>query len=143
MSDDDPYVERVIRTPGTTVTLKGPLSQVDSVYRTCTQALLATGKYTIPKPGADPWQQYDPPAEDNVDHLRRRVLYLEGLLRDSEDHEAMRALRQQNAQLVIQENQWKQAFVDINDACVSARTSLSDDPEPNLYTAVALSFLSL
>lgn len=143
MSDDDPYVERIIRTPGATVTLKGPLSQVDAMYRTCTQALLATGKYTIPKPGDDPWQHHSPPPDDNIDHLRRRVTHLETLLRQSEAHNAVQNLKSRNRELELRAAEWAQAFVDLNTACQSARVSLNDDPEPNLYTAVALEFLSI
>lgn len=143
MSDDDPHVERTIRTPHTVISFKGQLSQVDEIYRTCNTALLATGRYTIPKPGDNPWQGYDPPPEENVDHLRRRVAHLEALLRQSEAHNAVVDLRHENHVLTLQRGEWMQAFVDLNDACRSALTSLRDDPNPTLYTHVAIQYLEI
>lgn len=142
MSDDDPTVERTIRTPNAVISFKGQLSQVDNLYRTCTQAMLATGKYTIPKPGDNPWQGYDMPPEDNVDHLRRRVAQLEALLKQSESHQEMVDLRHANHVLGLEAQEFRQAFVDLNDACQSALTALRDDPEPDLYSAVAIEYLA-
>lgn len=143
MSDDDPFVERSIRTPNATITFKGTLSQVDDLYRTTNKALLASGKYTIPKPDSNPWQQYTPPSDDNPDHLRRRITHLENLLRQSESHNAVQDLRHDNHVLTLERDEWRTAFTDLNTAVVSARTSLADDPEPNLYNAVALTYLSI
>jgi hypothetical protein len=143
MSDDDPHVERTIRTPHAVISFKGTLSQVDEIYRTCNTALLATGRYTIPKPGDNPWQEYTPPPEENLDHLRRRVAHLESLLKQSEAHNAMQDLRHANRILELERNEWRQAFTDQAEIMKSALTSLRDDPIPTLYTHVAISYLAL
>lgn len=141
MSDDDPYVERTIRTPHAVITLKGVLSKVDDIYRTCNTALLATGRYTIPNPDDSPWKDYTPPPEENVDHLRRRVDHLETLLRQSETHNAVQNLRSANRILELERNEWRQAFTEQTALVESALSSLTDDPNPNLYSHVAMSFL--
>lgn len=142
MSDDDPLVSRIIRMPNATISIHGTLSHVDQVYRDCTSALLASGKYTIPAPGDNPWQEYGAPKEDNVDHLRRRVRDLEAILSVSENHAALQAMRASFKKVEAERDLFKQSFSDLDHNMQLALYSLQDDPEPNLYNAVAIEFLS-
>lgn len=143
MSDDDPIADRTIRVAGTVITLHGELSHVDALYRLCTKAMLETGKYTIPKPGDDPWRDYErstPP--HSPDFLRRRNAELERQLAESENHETIRQLRIDLAAARIETGVYRQGFTALSDQVESAISSLTDDPDPNLYNHVAVSFLS-
>lgn len=143
MSDDDPLVNRTIRAAGTTITLNGELSHVDTLYRLITKSMLDTGKYTIPKPGDDPWHEYETNTPVNSpDFLRRRCAELERQLAESQDHETIRQLRTDLAAARMETEVYRQGFTALSDQVISAIKSLHDDPNPNLYTHVAISFLS-
>lgn len=143
MSDDDPIANRTIRTPRATVTLNGDLSHVDKLYRLITQSMLSTGEYTIPKPGDDPWQQYETNTPVNSpDFLRRRNAELERQLAESQDHETIRQLR---TDLLAARNEtaiYQGGFMALTEQVELAVKSLRDDSNPNLYTHIALHFLS-
>lgn len=143
MADDDPLVNRTIRTPKATITLNGDLSQVDELYRLFTQALLSTGKYTIPKPGQSPWQEYeDTTPAHSPDFLRRRCAELERQLAESNDHETIRQLRTDLTAQRMTTEVYRQGFTGLSEQVTEAIKSLHDDPNPNLYTHVAITFLT-
>lgn len=143
MSDDDPIANRTIRTPRATVTLNGDLSHVDKLYRLITQSMLSTGEYTIPKPGDDPWQQYETNTPVNSpDFLRRRNAELERQLAESQDHETIRQLRTELAAARMETGVYKQGFTAQAEMIVEAIKSLYDDPNPNLYNHIARTLLS-
>lgn len=142
MADDDPLVSRTIRTPKAVISIHGDLSHVDDLYRTFTRALLDSGKYTIPKPGEDPWQDYEQPQTHSPDFLRRRNAELERQLSESENHEAIRQLRTELATANMTTEVYRKGFTALSDQVESAIKSLTDDPNPNLYNHVAIHFLS-
>jgi hypothetical protein len=143
MADDDPLVNRTIRTPKATITIHGDLSQVDELYRLFTQSLLSTGKYTIPKPGENPWQEYEDTQQAySPDFLRRRNQELERQLAESESHETIRQLRTDLAAARMETGVFKQGFTALSENVDNAVKSLRDDPNPNLYTHIAFHYLA-
>lgn len=143
MSDDDPLVNRTIRTPKATISIHGDLSQVDDLYRLFTHALLDTGKYTIPNPDDNPWKEYEQITQVNSpDFLRRRNQELERQLAESESHETIRQLRTELATANMTTEVYRKGFTALSDQVESAIKSLTDDPNPNLYNHVAIHFLS-
>lgn len=119
MSDDDPHVSRLIRTPHATVTIRGDLTDVDRVYRICTHALLDNG-YGMKSPDNDPWANYGAVPEENADHLRRRVNELERQLEESGNHELIQSLRRQVLDITLDRDTYRSAFGDLDDSIGTA-----------------------
>lgn len=129
--DDGPHVSRVIRTSGAIVSIRGTLTQVDAVYKIATHALLDSGKYTIPKPSTDHWANFGAPPEVSTDHLQRRIQHLQALLDESENYEALRAMRQTFKQVEAERDQFKTAFWDICEMVSLALSALNDPTLPD------------
>lgn len=123
--DPDPHVYRVIRTPNTVISINGTLSEVDRIYRATNKALLACG-YTIPKPSENPWQGFAPPS-DSVDHLHRRIADLEAALEASESYEVLQMLRRTFKQVEIERDQFRQAFIDLDQQVQESIKTLTDE----------------
>ena len=137
------HVNRIIRTPKATISIRGELDDVDSIYRTINKSLLDSGKYTIPAPDQNPWQQYGTPAEDNTDHLRRRVTELEHNLADSSNHELIQSLRRQLVDVTLDRDTWRDAFTTVDDQLqAAARTLLNKEIPPELSLAIVTQQLS-
>lgn len=139
---NDPHVDRTIRTPKAVVTIRGTLDEVDRIYRTCNKALLDSGAYTIPKPGTDPWQEYKPADEPNVDFLTRRISQLEAQLRESV-HEKIQELRRELAESRRTSLMWETAFTDLDNACRTALKTLQEPHELTIREAIVIEELSI
>jgi hypothetical protein len=142
MSDDDPITSRTITTPKATITINSELFHVDEIYRLTNKALLATGKYTIPPPGSNPWDKFPTPQVHSPDFLRRRLEEVTRQLEEAQDRNAIQDLRSANHILEMERDEWRQAFIDQTKMIEMAYYSLRDDPEPNLCNAVARQFLN-
>lgn len=142
MSDDDPLTSRTITTPKATIQINGDLSHVDTLYRQITHDLLATGKYTIPPPGSNPWEEYqaDTPVQ-SPDFLRRRLEELTHQIETTDNRELVQDLSVQLREEKNRTTFYREAFLSLNELVISALSSLRDDPSPTLYTHVAISFL--
>lgn len=139
MPDDDPHVSRIIRTPHSTISIKGTLDEVDRVYRICSHALLDNG-YGLKPPGESPWQNFDPPPEENADHLRRRLNDVERQLAESRSHEIIQTLRRELARVQIERDTWRIAFTDVDHTVISALKVLD---RSSVREAIAIDILSM
>lgn len=138
----DPHVTRHIRTPSATVTLVGTLEEVDHIYRTCNKALLESGRYTIPPPGTDPWQNYEQPAQPSVDFLTRRISQLEEQLRESV-HEKIQELKRELGIARLESDTWFQAFEDLDRAIQAALRTLQEPHELTVREAIVIEQLTI
>lgn len=126
----DPHVSRTIRTPHATISIRGTLEEVDNIYRVTNRALLDSGRYTIPKPSND-WANFGAPAEVSTDHLLRRIVQLESIIAESENHATIQAMRASFKQIESERNQWKVAFTDISEMAALALDALNDSTLPD------------
>lgn len=140
MSDDDPHVSRLIRTPNATTTIRGTLDEVDRIYRIASHALLENG-YGLTPSSENPWANYGAPPEENADHLKRRLNDVERQLAESENHETLQNLRRELAETRMERDMWHMAFTDLDHAIASALKVL--DGGSSVREAIAIDILSM
>lgn len=126
MSDDDPHVSRIIRTPQSVISIRGTLADTDRVYRLCSHALLDNG-YGLKSPADNPWANYGAVPEENSDHLRRRLNELERQLSESQDHELIQSLRRKVLSLTLDCENYRLAFNDLDETIAAAVAMLDRD----------------